>query len=161
MILRVRTQSAAFYSGHSGQSPLVLNHIEPRYKDKVGSVPRSLGKELSRAPGFSLAMNLIRWRSRRTLQRNFFRVVVGNAVDQQQEGIDPGFVRQFRRRKSIRALAIRDVYSIAVECLAVLPAFFWFGEGADVDPIIYRHLGLVALGVRFRSVDYQPIQVCK
>jgi hypothetical protein len=37
-----RTQSAAFYSGHSGQSPLVLNHIEPRYKDKVGSVPRSV-----------------------------------------------------------------------------------------------------------------------
>src|SRR6266446_5439587 len=40
MILCVRTQSAAFYSGHSGQSPLVLNHIEPRYKDKVGSVSR-------------------------------------------------------------------------------------------------------------------------
>jgi hypothetical protein len=40
MILRARTQSAAFYSGYSGQGPLVLNHIEPRYKDKVGSVPR-------------------------------------------------------------------------------------------------------------------------
>jgi hypothetical protein len=35
------TQSAAFYSVHSGQSRLVLNHIEPHYKDKdkVGSVP--------------------------------------------------------------------------------------------------------------------------
>jgi len=33
------TQSAAFYSAHSGQSRLVLNHIEPHYKDKVGSVP--------------------------------------------------------------------------------------------------------------------------
>jgi len=42
MILCARTQSAAFYSGHSAQSPLVLNHIEPHYKDKVGSVPRSL-----------------------------------------------------------------------------------------------------------------------
>jgi hypothetical protein len=31
MILRARTQSAAFYPGHSGQSPLVLNDIEPRY----------------------------------------------------------------------------------------------------------------------------------
>src|SRR4030095_6329257 len=41
MILRARTQSAAFYSGHSGQSHLVLNHIEPRYKDKAGSFPRS------------------------------------------------------------------------------------------------------------------------
>jgi hypothetical protein len=42
MILPARTQSAAFYSGYSGQSPLVLNHIEPRYKDKLGSVPRSV-----------------------------------------------------------------------------------------------------------------------
>src|ERR1700680_4068579 len=40
MILCARTQRAAFYSGHSGQSPLVLNHIEPHYKDKVGSIPR-------------------------------------------------------------------------------------------------------------------------
>jgi hypothetical protein len=40
MILCARTQGAAFYSGHSGQSPLVLNHIEPHYKDKVGSIPR-------------------------------------------------------------------------------------------------------------------------
>jgi hypothetical protein len=41
MNLFMRTQSAASYSGHSGQSPLVLNHVERRYKDKVGSVPRS------------------------------------------------------------------------------------------------------------------------
>ena len=41
MILCARTQSAAFYSDHSGQSPLVLNHIEPHHKDKVGSVPKS------------------------------------------------------------------------------------------------------------------------
>src|SRR5450755_4029899 len=41
MMLCARTQNAAFYSGHSGQSPLVLNHIEPHYKDKVGSIPRS------------------------------------------------------------------------------------------------------------------------
>jgi hypothetical protein len=34
MILCARTQSAAFYSGHSGQSPLVLNHIEPTTKIK-------------------------------------------------------------------------------------------------------------------------------
>jgi Sigma-70 region 2 len=34
-------ETAAFYSGHSGQSPLVLNHIEPQYKDKVASVLRS------------------------------------------------------------------------------------------------------------------------
>src|ERR1035441_7946100 len=49
MILRARTQSAAFYSGHSGQSPLLRNHIEPHCKDKVGSVPRSrhLGNHLS------------------------------------------------------------------------------------------------------------------
>ena len=40
MMLCTRTQIAAFYSGHSGQSPLVLNHIDPRYKDKVGSVSR-------------------------------------------------------------------------------------------------------------------------
>ena len=39
--MSARTQSAAFYSSHSGQSPLVLNHIEPHYEDKVGSVPRS------------------------------------------------------------------------------------------------------------------------
>src|SRR5271167_2297395 len=46
MILCARTQSAAFYSGHSGQSPLVLDHIELHYKDKVGSVPRlGLGDE--------------------------------------------------------------------------------------------------------------------
>src|SRR5258706_11341060 len=40
MILCARAQSAAFYSVQSGQSPLVLNHIESHYKDKVGSVPR-------------------------------------------------------------------------------------------------------------------------
>src|SRR5712692_10051257 len=34
MILRARTQSAAFCSGHSGQSPLALNHIEPATKIK-------------------------------------------------------------------------------------------------------------------------------
>jgi hypothetical protein len=34
MILCAQTQSAAFYSGHSGQSPLVLNHIEPTTKIK-------------------------------------------------------------------------------------------------------------------------------
>ena len=37
--LVLATQSAAFYAAHSGQSRLVLNHIEPHYKDKVGSVP--------------------------------------------------------------------------------------------------------------------------
>jgi hypothetical protein len=36
-----RANTESFYSGHSGRSPLVLNHIEPRYKDKVASVPRS------------------------------------------------------------------------------------------------------------------------
>lgn len=41
MILCARTQSAAFYSRHLGQSPSVLNHIEPHCKDEVGSVPRS------------------------------------------------------------------------------------------------------------------------
>jgi len=49
MILRARTQSAAFYSGHPGQSPLVPNDIEPRYKDKVGSLPTSL-RAVSEAP---------------------------------------------------------------------------------------------------------------
>jgi len=41
MILCAPTQSAAFHSDHSGQSPLGLNHIEPDYKDKAGSVPSS------------------------------------------------------------------------------------------------------------------------
>ena len=40
MILSARTQSAGFHSGHSGQTPLLLNHIEPHCKDKVGSVPK-------------------------------------------------------------------------------------------------------------------------
>ena len=33
------TQCAAFYSVRSRQNRLVLNHIEPHYKDKLGSVP--------------------------------------------------------------------------------------------------------------------------
>jgi|SRR5882724_3717140 len=60
MILRTRTQSAAFYSGHSGQSHLVLNHIEPRYKDKVGSVPRPLrGSVLQNAVGALISSNAV------------------------------------------------------------------------------------------------------
>jgi uncharacterized glyoxalase superfamily protein PhnB len=57
------TQCAAFYSVHSGQNHLVLNHIEPHYKDKVGSVTSGrhlVRKSSSDEKGVS---NLTRWRS--------------------------------------------------------------------------------------------------
>jgi hypothetical protein len=42
--------------------------------------------------------------------------------------------------RSLKPDFIRDVHSIPVECLAVLPALSRLGEGADINPIIYRHL---------------------
>src|SRR5208283_2357957 len=105
------------------------------------------------APPVLLAVNLVRCRSG-SRHRYFFRVVVGNAVDQQQEGIDSRHVGQVCRGEVVGRLVIRDVHSFAVERLAILTALFRLGESADVDPVIHRNFGLVALGVRFVFVGF-------
>ena len=46
------------------------------------------------------------------------------------------------------------MHSIPVQRLAVFPAFFRLGEGADIDPVIHRHFGLIALGVRLIFVGF-------
>ena len=85
---------------------------------------------------------------------DFFGVVVGNAVDEEKEWIDAGLVGEFAGDEGVSGVRLGDVNAFAVESFAVFAIFFGLGEGADIDPVVYRDFGFVALGIGFEFVRF-------
>jgi hypothetical protein len=93
-------------------------------------------------------------RGGRTGQCDLHGVVVGYAIDKQEERINAGLVGGFVGDEGVGRAGLGDVDQFAKKRLAVLAVFFRLGEGANVHPVVHGDLDLVALGVGLVFVGF-------
>ena len=83
------------------------------------------------------------------LDCNLDQVVIRHAIDQQQQGIDSGFVRLFIRGESVAGFAAGHVHPLAVQDFAKALSLLGRGQRSNFDPVVHRNFGFVAFFVGF------------